>query len=49
MSASEEVASYLDDLSRLGIHGKNRSEVARTLVSQGIERLIREGFLVLRR
>lgn len=46
---SKEVAAYLDELALLGIHGKTRSEVATALVGRGIERLIREGFLKLRR
>jgi hypothetical protein len=44
---SREVAGYLDTLARHGVHGKNRSEVAKTLVGWEIERLIREAFLVL--
>lgn len=46
---SEEVAAYLDQLAAIGIHGKTRSEVARTLVGYEIERLIREGILKLRK
>jgi len=45
---SEEIAAYLDQLATMGIHGKTRSEVARTLVGYEIERLIREGILKLR-
>jgi len=45
---SEEVAAYLDQLTLIGIHGKTRSEVARTLIGYEIERLIREGIVKLR-
>ncbi len=45
VSASAEVAAYLDELAERGIHGKTRSEVARFLISIEIERLIREGIL----
>jgi phage replication-related protein YjqB (UPF0714/DUF867 family) len=45
---STEIASYLDNLAAIGIHGKTRAEVAKTLVGSGIERLIREGILRLR-
>ena len=46
--ASEEVVAYLDELAQIGIHGKTRTEVAKTLISVGVERLIRDGFLKLR-
>lgn len=46
---SAEQAAYLDDLTRVGLYGKTRTEVARYLVIQGLERLARAGFLTLRR
>lgn len=48
-SPSAEIVSYLDDLVLLGIHGKGRADVVNALVVREIERLIREGFLQLRR
>lgn len=47
LRVTQETMSYLAELAKIGIHGKNRTEVAKTLVSNGIERLIREGFLKL--
>jgi hypothetical protein len=46
---SSEVASYLDELAAIGIQGKTRAEVAKTLIGSEIERLIREGILKLHR
>ncbi len=46
---SDEVLEYLDDLVKIGIYGKTRTEVAKTLVYQQIERLIKERILVLRK
>lgn len=46
--ATKEVVEYLDDLARIGIHGKTRTEVAKILISNAVERLIKEGFLKLR-
>ena len=46
---SSEVALYLDELAAIGIHGKTRAEVAKTLVGSEIERLMREGILRLRK
>lgn len=46
---SGEVAAYLDQLAKIGIHGKTRSEVAKTLIGNEIERLIRERVLRLRK
>jgi len=46
---SAEVERYLQDLADLGIHGKTKSEVAKTLVQNEIERLVRERFIGLRR
>jgi hypothetical protein len=48
VSLSSELAAYLDDLVEIGIHGKTRSEVAKSLISVEAERLIRDGFLRLR-
>jgi hypothetical protein len=46
---SSQVAAYLESLGILGIHGSTPSEVAKHLVENEIERLIKEGFLQLRR
>ena len=46
---SADVIRYLDDLAHIGIHGKTPSEVAKTLIGNEIERLIREGMLQLRK
>lgn len=46
---SSEQAAYLDDLVKLGLYGKTRTEVARYLVVQGLERLVQAGILMLRR
>lgn len=45
---SAEQASYLDDLVRLGLYGRTRTEVARFLLVQGLERLVSAGILKLR-
>lgn len=45
---SSEQASYLDDLVRIGLYGKTRTEVARYLLVQGLERLVQGGILKLR-
>lgn len=44
---SLRIAEYLDQLASLGVHGTTAPEVARKLVENEIERLIREGFLKL--
>jgi hypothetical protein len=44
---SKQTAGYLDDLIKVGIHGQNRSEVAKTLVGREIERLIAAEILKL--
>jgi len=46
---SAEVAFYLDELASIGIHGKTRAEVAKTMVGTEVERLIREGIVRLRK
>lgn len=48
-SPSAEVVAYLDDLVKLGIHGKCKADVVNAMVVREIERLIREGFLQLRK
>jgi len=48
VTPSPEITAYLDDLVKLGIHGRTRSEVAKTLIGREVERLIREGFLKVR-
>jgi len=45
---SAEQARYLDDLVRFGLYGRTRTEVARYLVIQGLERMIAAGILKLR-
>lgn len=47
LTVSKEIEQYLVRLAELGIHGTKPTEVAGTLVSREIERLIREGFLDL--
>jgi hypothetical protein len=44
---STRIAGYLDELADLGVHGTTAPEVARKLVENEIERLIKEGFLTL--
>ena len=48
-SPSAEIVMYVDDLVRLGIHGKGRSEVVNSMIVREVERLIKEGFLQLRK
>ena len=48
VAPSTEVVAYLDDLVKLGIHGKGKADVVNTMVVREIERLIKEGFLQLR-
>lgn len=45
---SAEQAAYLDDLVRIGLYGRTRTDVARYLVVQGLERLVQAGILTLR-
>jgi hypothetical protein len=42
-----EVCEFLDQIVDIGIYGKTRSEVAKSLISIEIERFIREGILLL--
>lgn len=46
---SADQAGYLDDLVRTGLYGRTRTEVARYLVVQGLERLVQAGILTVRR
>jgi len=48
ISVTPEILEYLDDIANTGIYGKNRSEVAKSLISREVERLIREGILSLK-
>jgi hypothetical protein len=46
---SSDQAAYLDDLVQTGLYGRTRTEVARYLIVQGLERLIQAGILTVRR
>lgn len=48
ITPSAEIMAYLDELAEIGIHGKTRSEVAKTFVGTEVERMIREGIITLR-
>ena len=48
ISPSAEVVRYLEELAKIGIHGKTAAEVAKTLIGYEIERLVREGILKIR-
>ena len=48
-SPSAEIVAYVDDLVKLGIHGKGRADVVNAMVVREVERLIKEGFLHLRK
>ena len=43
-----DVHSYLEQLVRGGLYGKNAAEAAERLISRGIEMLIRDGTIKLR-
>lgn len=45
VSTSAEVLRYLEELAKIGIHGKTASEVAKTLIGYEVERLVREGII----
>ena len=45
---SSEIELYLQELADIGIHGKTKAEVAKSLVQNEIERLVRERFIELR-
>ena len=49
ISATPEIMNYLEDLASIGIHGKTPTEVAKTLLSNEIERLIREDIIQLKK
>lgn len=44
---SKDQAAYLDQLVRIGLYGKNRTDVARYLVVKGLERLAEQGIVKL--
>jgi hypothetical protein len=46
---SNEVLQYIDQLKARGVHGKTRPQIVERLIGNEIERLIREGFLTLKR
>ena len=48
LRVQSQLCEYLQELADLGIHGDTRSDVARTLLTYEVERLIRDGFLKLR-
>ncbi len=45
---SSEIELYLQELADIGIHGKTKAEVAKALVQNEVERLVRERFIELR-
>jgi len=46
--STPEVLGFLDQVVEIGIYGKTRSEVAKSLIAIEIERLIREGLISLK-
>jgi hypothetical protein len=46
---SAEASAYLEDLVKVGLHGKTKAEVAKTLLSDAIQGLIKDEILVLHR
>ena len=42
---TSEIIDYLDQLVAIGIHGKTKSEVAKSLISNELERLVRVGLI----
>ena len=46
---SSQIATYLDDLVALGIHGSTPSEIAKHFVENEVERLIKDGILGIRK
>jgi len=43
--STPEILGFLDQVIDIGIYGKTRSEVAKSLIANEIERLIREGLI----
>lgn len=48
LRVSPSVYAYLGDLVELGIHGETPTDVARVLLINQLERLIKDGFLKMR-
>lgn len=47
VTLNPEILEYLDDVAKTGLYGKTRPEVAKSLISREIERLIRENIITL--
>jgi hypothetical protein len=47
VTVTEPAYDFLDRLSEIGIHGGSPTEVARKLIENEIERLVRDGILKL--
>ena len=45
ISITDKLAGLLEQLAELGIHGSTISEVAKYLVTRGVESAFKEGFL----
>jgi hypothetical protein len=45
IAGNAQIAAYLDSLAKTGLYGVTRAEVAKTLVTEMIKRLIDEEFL----
>jgi hypothetical protein len=41
--------AYLDDLAAVGAYGKDKTDVARTLIEEGIRRAIKEKVIAVRK
>ncbi|MFW2371866.1 MAG: hypothetical protein ACN4GM_01995 [Gammaproteobacteria bacterium] len=46
--STSEVCAFLDQIIDIGIYGKTRSEVAKSLIAIEIERFIREGLITVK-
>jgi hypothetical protein len=44
IAGNAQIAAYLDDLAKTGLYGATRAEVAKTLITESIKRLIDEEF-----
>jgi hypothetical protein len=44
IAGNAQIAAYLDDLAKTGLYGASRAEVAKTLITESIKRLIDEEF-----